>query len=130
MKSFKVFSLFLALLFISANTVFAQEKATSLTDEQKEELAKNLEEYFIALNLSEEQKHEFETITKKYVEQMKAIKDSDDSRRSKYRKVKLIREKKNGEMKELLSKDQYKVYLDKQEEMQERMIERRKNSNK
>ena len=44
----------------------------------------------------------------------------------KYRKVKSIRKNKDAEMKRLLSKDQYNVYLEKQEEMKKKMKERRK----
>jgi uncharacterized membrane protein len=130
MKSLKILSLFIALFFISANTTFAQSKTANLTYEQKEENKKNLEEYAAALSLSEEQQPKFEEITKKYAEQMKALKDNSGSRLSKYKKMKSIQINKNAEMKKLLSKDQYKVYLDKQEEMQKKMKERRKNSNK
>ena len=130
MKTLKILSLLFALFLIGTNTSFAQSKTADLTEEQKEELSKNLEAYFDALNLTEEQKSEFEAITKKYAGQMKSLKDSGGSRFSKYRKMKSIRSNKNAEMKKLLSKDQYKVYLDKQEEMQKKMKERRKNSNK
>ena len=125
MKSLKILSLFFALFLLGANTSFAQSQATTLTDEQKEELAKNMEEYFEALNLSEEQKPEFEAITRKYAEQMKAVKDGGGGKLQKYKKVKSIQENKNSEMEKLLSKDQYEVYLEKQEEMQKRMKERR-----
>ena len=75
---------------------------------------------------SEEQKPQFEEITKKYAKQMKAVKDSDGSRMSKYRKVKSIRKNKDAEMKRLLSKDQFNVYLEKQKEMRKKMKARRK----
>ena len=60
---------------LGAHISFAQSQATNLTDEQKEELAQNFEEYYEVLNLSKEQKSEFEAITKKYAKQMKAVKD-------------------------------------------------------
>jgi len=126
MKSLKILSLFFALFLIGINTNCAQSRATNLTEEQKEEIKKNLEEYAAALHLSEEQKPQFEEITKKYAEQMKAVKDSGGRRMSKFKKVKSIRKNKDAEMKSLLSKDQYKVYLEKQEEMQKKMRERRK----
>ena len=126
MNSTKILSLFFALLLIGTNTTFAQSRAANLTEEQKEEITKNLEEYATALHLSEEQKPKFEEITRKYAKQMKAVKDSGGRRMSKYKKVKSIRKNKDAEMKSLLSKDQYKVYLEKQEEMQKKMKERRK----
>ena len=126
MKSLKILSLFFALFLVGANTSFAQSEATELTDEQKEQMTQNMEEFLEVLNLSEEQKPEFEAITKKYAEQMKAVKDGGGSKFSMYRKVKSIREDKNSEMKKLLSKDQYELYLEKQKEMQKRMKERQK----
>ncbi len=126
MKALKILFLFFALFLISTNTTFAQSRGANLSDDQKEEIKKNLEAYAVALHLSEEQKPKFEEITKKFAKQMIAVKDSGDSRMSKYRKVKSIRENKNAEMKPLLSKDQYNVYLEKQEEMKKNMKERRK----
>ena len=126
MRALKILSLFFALCLISINTNFAQSRATNLTEEQKEGIKKNVEAYAVALHLSEEQKPKFEEVTKKYAKQMKAVKDSNDRPMSKFKKVKSIRKNKDAEMKQLLSKDQYKVYLEKQEEMKER----RRNSNK
>ena len=128
MKSLKILCLFFALCLIgtTTNTTFAQSRGANLTEQQKEKIKKNLEEYAAVLHLSEEQKPKFKEITKKYAKQMKAVKDSGGSRMSKYRKVTSIRKNKDAEMKQLLSKDQYKVYLEKQEEMQKKMRERRR----
>ena len=38
-------------------------------------MAKNIEEFHEVLNLSEEQRSDFESITKKYAKQMKAVKE-------------------------------------------------------
>ena len=132
MNLLKIISLFLffALFLIGTNTTFAQSRATNFTEKQKEEIKKNLEEYAAALDLSENQRPKFEEITKKYAKQMKAVKDSSGRPMSKFKKMKSIRKNKDAEMKTLLSNDQYKVYLNKQEEMQKKMKERRKNSNK
>jgi hypothetical protein len=123
MKTLKILPLLFALFLMSTNFSFAQSPKAELTDEQKEELAEKIEEYLKALNLSEEQKPEFEAITKKYVKQMKAVKESEDGKMKKYRKVKTIRDNKNAEMKDLLSEDQYNFYLEKHEEMKEKMKE-------
>ena len=125
MKSLKISSLIFALFLFSTSTTFAQSRADNLTEEQKEELAASMEEYFSVLDLSEEQKSEFEVIAKKYAEQMKAVKDSGGRRMGKFKKVKSIRNDKNEEMKELLSKDQFKLYLEKQKEMEKKMKDRR-----
>ena len=124
MKVLKILFLFFALFLIGTNTTFAQSKGANLTEEQKEEVKKNVEEYAAALHLSEVQKPKFEEITKKYAKQMKALKDSGGSRMSKFRKMKSIRKNKDAEMKSLLSKGQYEIYLEKQEEMRKKMKER------
>ena len=126
MKPLKVLFLFFVLFLISINISFTQSRATNLTEEQKEEIKTKLEEYANALNLSEDQRPEFEEITMKYAKQLQAVKDSGGRRMSKFKNVKSIRKNKDAEMKSLLSKDQYKVYLKKQEEMQKKMKERQK----
>lgn len=125
MKSLKIVSFFFAFFLLGANISFAQSQETKLTDEQKEQMAQNMEEFQEALNLSEKQKPEFEAITKKYAGQMIAVRDGGGSRYSKYKKVKAIRKNRNAEMKKLLSKEQYEAYLEKQEEMQKKMKEKR-----
>ena len=124
MNVLKMISLFLALLLIGTNTTFAQTRVTNITEEQKEEIKKNIEEYAVALSLSGDQRNIFEEITKKYAKQMKALKDSGGSRMSKFRKMKSIRKNKDAEMKSLLSQGQYEIYLEKQEEMRKKMKER------
>jgi len=65
MKSLKILSLFFILFLIGTNTILAQSRAANLTEEQKEEVKNNLEEYAAALDLSEDQRPKFEEITKK-----------------------------------------------------------------
>ena len=128
MKLFKSSLLIFIALLATSNTNFAQTNSAELTDQQKEELNKNIEEFAQTLSLSEEQRIQFEEITIKYTAQMMEVRDSDSGKMKKYKKVKSIRKKRNAEMKELLSKDQYKVYLEKQKEIQKKMKERRSNS--
>lgn len=123
MKSLKMLSLLFAILVFGTTLSLAQ--ATELSAEQKKEMAKNMEDYYTALNLSEEQKPEFTAIMKKYLPQLKAVRDSGEGKFQMYKKVKAIRKDQNAEMEKLLSKEQYKAYLDKQEEMQERMRAKR-----
>jgi len=59
---------------------------------------------------------------------MIALKDNGGSRLSKYKKLKSIRKNKDAEMKRLLSKEQYKAYLEKQSENGKKMQERRKSN--
>lgn len=125
MKLLKNLILMFAVFVFSTNISVAQAPATEMSDEQKQEMAKTMEEYYEALNLSEEQKPKFEAIMKKYIPQLMAVKDSGEGKFQMYKKVKAIRKNQNAEMEKLLSKDQYKAYLEKQEEMQERMKEKR-----
>ena len=121
MNVLKIMSLSFALFLIGTNTTFAQSGGANLTEEQKEEIKKNVEEYAAALDLSEDQRPKFEDITQKYAKQMKAVKNSGARRMSKFKEVKSIRKNKDAEMKALLSKDQYKFYSDKQEEMKDKI---------
>ncbi len=125
MKSVKNFILFLAFFSLGTSFISAQSQATEVNDEQKEQMAQAMEEFFAALNLTEEQKAEFKAISSKYKEQMLAVRDSDMSNMKKYREVKAIRSARNAEMEELLTEKQYDIYLEKQEEMQQQMKERR-----
>ena len=126
MSALKILSLFFSLFLIGTNTTFVQSKAANLSEQQKEEIKKNLEEYSAALHLSKAQKPKFEKITKKYAKQMVAVKDGGGRLISKYKKVKSIRKNKDVEMKSLLSKEQYKIYLEKHEEMKKKIKGRRK----
>ncbi|MFK7980907.1 MAG: hypothetical protein AB8G86_13055 [Saprospiraceae bacterium] len=95
MKLSKKLWLFIALLMVGITNTNAQTKRENLSDKQKEEIKKNVEEYAASLNLSDIQKIEFEAITKKYAKQMKAVRDSGGGKFKKYRKLKSIRKNKD-----------------------------------
>ena len=119
-------SIIVVVLLVSTMS-FAQDR--ELTEEQKEQVKEQLEQYFEKLDLSEEQKPTFEEIAKKYALQMKTLKTSDKGRFAKYKEFKSIERSKNKEMKTLLSTEQYKIYKETQKEMQKKMKEKRKNRN-
>lgn len=119
MKLLKILSLASALVLFGTHVSLAQ--ANELIEVQKTEMAKAMQEYAEALSLSDEQKPEFQAIMKKYLPQLKAVKDSGEGKFQMYKKVKAIRKDQNAEMEQLLSEEQYEAYLEKQEEMQERM---------
>lgn len=121
MKLSKKLWLFIALLLVGITNINAQTKRENLSDEQKEEIKKNVAEYATSLHLTDVQKPEFETITKKYAKQMKAVRDSGGGRFNKYRKLKSIRKNKDKEMRQLLNKEQFKTYLEKQKERKKQM---------
>ena len=122
MKSIKVFISIITLTFFASITT-AQER--TLTDEQKTKIKEHLKESFEIVDLSEEQKLKFKEITKKYVLQMKTLKNSNQSKSKKIQEFKTIIEFKNKEMKELLSSEQYNVYEETQKERIKAMKENR-----
>ena len=119
-------SIVVVVMLVSAIT-FAQDR--ELTQEQKEQVKKQLEQYYEKLDLSEEQQPKFEEITEKYALQMKDLKMSDKGRFAKYREFKSIKSSKNEEIKLLLSAEQYKMYKKTQKEIQKKIKEKRKNRN-
>ena len=121
MTSSKKLGLFIALLLVGITDINAQTKRENLSDEQKEEIKKHVESYATSLHLTAIQKTEFEAITRKYAKQMKAVRDSGGGKFKKYRKLKSIRKNKDKEMKQLLNPEQFKTYLEKQEERKKQM---------
>ena len=124
MKTIKTF-LIMAVIAMVGHTAVAQE--SKLTDAQKAQMKAQIETYFEKLDLSEAQKPQFEDITKKYGAQMMDLKESGKGRLAKYKAYKAILENKNEEMHTLLSEEQYAIYLETQEELQQKMKEKRKN---
>ena len=116
MKSSKKLWLFIGLLLVGITNINAQTKRENLSDEQKEKMEKKVEEYATSLHLTAVQKTEFEAITKKYIKQMSAVRDGGGGKFKKYRKLKSIRKNQDKEMKQLLNQEQFKTYLEKQEE--------------
>jgi hypothetical protein len=55
------------------------------------------------------------------------LKESDKGRLVKYKEFKSISNKKDAEMKNLLSKEKYETYLETQNEMRQKMIEKKGN---
>ena len=64
-------------------------------------------------------------ITKKYGLKMRALKNSDEPKRSKFKSMKSIKNDKNAEMKTLLSDEQYKAYIELQEERMAKLKDRK-----
>ena len=94
-------------IFLSA-ILNAQEG--SLTYENKEKISQQFEEHFKELNLSDQQKSKYIQISKKYGLQMKFLKNSNESKFNKYRKIKGIKKSKDKDMKALLNNEQYNLY--------------------
>ena len=108
--------------FISISAAAQQDISSSEREMMKDKFAADVER----LDLTEEQKDDYLEISRRYGEQLKALRNSTAGRMQKYGELKSIRKNKDSEMKELLSKDQFKIYKDIQEERQAEMKARRK----
>lgn len=128
MKFLNVLPFAILLICFCSNYSVAQEESTTSQENQEQEINKNLDEFAQLLSLTEEQKPQFKAISKKYLAKMMKVRDSDQGKIGKYKKVKSIRKKRNAEMKELLSEEQFKLYKEKQKELQKKMKENREKS--
>ncbi|MDD7886935.1 hypothetical protein [Flavivirga sp. 57AJ16] len=117
--------LVLAVVVLIGTTAVAQER--ELWEEQKAQMETQLATYFEKLDLSEEQKPKFEEITKKYGKQMMKLKENNKGRLAKYREYKSILENKKKEIKDILSNAQYEIYEETQEEIVQKIKEKRNN---
>ncbi|WP_308992454.1 hypothetical protein QLS71_000325 [Mariniflexile litorale] len=105
------------------------EEQYKIHQEFKEKQRNTMMENFLGyekLNLTEDQEPQFAEITQRYRTQMQALKNSSKSKLGKYKEFKSIQNAKDSEMKNLLSKDQFKTYKEIQEEMKEKIMENRK----
>lgn len=119
MKAIK--NILIITLLIASSITFAQDK--KLSEKQKEQAKEKLAQYFEKLNLSETQKTSYETIAKKYGEQLKFVKEASRSKQEKIKEVQRIQSEKDSELKELLSEEQYLVYQDFKTDQRKSLIE-------
>lgn len=124
----KNFRLILAALVFSVVTVNAQTtEKPKRTEAQKKEHKAHMEENKQRLALTSGQEASLKAINKKYMPEMKSIKkDNEGDRAEKLNKMKAIRDRKNEEVKAILSEAQYKTYLDLQKERKENWKDKRK----
>ncbi len=110
MKNFKLAFIITFLFALHSNKAVAQD------NNRKEEMIEQMKMAKERLSLSEQQEFTFREITKRHATKLKEIKNSDDSKRDKFKKLKEIKETKDTEMKSFLSVEQYNIYLQMQEE--------------
>ena len=112
------------LIFFSTTTTAQQDV---IPVGQRDMIKEQIAAYIEKLDLSEDQKAEYLEISKRYGEQMKALKHSTRGRMEKYQELKSIRKDKNKEMKLVLTADQYKIYKELQEQHHQEMRAKRGN---
>jgi hypothetical protein len=116
------------IIFISAFLILLGGKLFALDVETKrtpEERARIQTEWMKqSLNLNESQLTQIEPLNLKYVQKMEEVKTI-PGRIGKLKKVKSIMEEKDNELKRILTKDQFNVYLEKREELKNKLKEAR-----
>jgi Spy/CpxP family protein refolding chaperone len=122
MKKVIISTMFFAALTVSAH---AQTGKPQFTEEQKKELKAKLDAYKEKLNFSDEQKSKVEEVNMEYMEALSKIKEDGGSRMSRYKKFKQANNNRDKKMKEILTKEQYKIYKEHQEEFKEELRARR-----
>jgi Spy/CpxP family protein refolding chaperone len=113
------------LMIMGCASVYCQSR---MTDEEKEEIVARYQAYMDELNLTEEQKPKVEEINTAYFQGLSDMKNTDASRLEKYKTFKALSTKRDDEMKKVLTKEQYTVYKENQQEQRKNLKERRRNN--
>ncbi|GAB3907602.1 hypothetical protein GCM10028803_41630 [Larkinella knui] len=102
---------------------------STLSAEQKTQLKAWQEANLAELNLTEEQKPKVEAIQQTYRQGLADLKNSNGSRLAKYRTYNDLKERRNQQMSEVLTREQYKTYRQQQEEQEKELKKRRSSRN-
>lgn len=109
----KVIGLCLVIL-VSTTSVFARDNRQA--DKGKKDLSDRCEKMITDLGLDEKQAVEFRKLHKEYTEKSQKEREAIKAERTKHReKMSAIREDRNAQVKKLLTEEQYKQYLEKQQ---------------
>ena len=100
---------------------------TKMTEAEKEEAIARHKAYTERLNLTEEQKPIVEKINMTFFEALSKLKNSNGSRMEKYRTFKDVSSTRDKEMKKVLTKEQFAIYKENQQEQRDNFKERRRN---
>ena len=98
-----------------------------MTEAQKEEAIARHKAYTEKLNLTEEQKPIVEEINIAFFEALSKLKNSNGSRMEKYRTFKVVSSTRDKEMKKVLTKEQFAIYKENQQQQRDNFKERRRN---
>lgn len=124
MKKIIYIAVMLVLVMLAANQASAQSK---MTEEQKKEAKAKYQAYKEKLNLDEEQSKQVDVINTTWFEGIAELRNSNASKMTKYRKFKLLNADRDKKMKAVLTKDQFRIYKQQQQEMKDEFKERRAN---
>ena len=111
-------------LVISAINVSAQSR---MTEDQKVEAKAKYQGLKQKINLTEDQSKKVDAINTTWFEGIADLKKSNEPKLAKRNKFKSLNNARNKQMKDVLTKEQFKIYRAQQKEMKEEFKQRRAN---
>jgi Spy/CpxP family protein refolding chaperone len=112
----------LSILLVPAST-FGQSQ---VSEDQKKETLERYKSNMALLNLTEDQKPKVQAIETEFFDAISSLRNSDGSRMEKYKTFKTISKNRDKQMKDVLTKEQYRVFKDNQEQTKKNLRQRRK----
>lgn len=117
-------TLMLILVTLAAANASAQPK---MTEERKKEALARFQANKEELKLTNDQSKKFDAINATWIEGVASIKNSGGSKMERYKKFKSLNQDRDSKMKEVLTKEQFKIYKQQKQEMKEEFKQRRAN---
>lgn len=124
MKNLKFLLVIICAILMIPNSTNAQDVSKTSTL-KKHELKEAMQESIEKLALSPEQKTKFEEVSKKYVKEMKDVREPKEARLARKHKIKAIQDQKDAEMKNVLSATQFSNYLEMKKDFKNKIREKR-----
>ncbi|OQP58074.1 hypothetical protein A3860_07025 [Niastella vici] len=124
MKRILNITLMLVLVTLMAANASAQAK---MTEEQIKEVKARYQANKEKLNLTEDQSKKVDAINTSWFEGVAKLKNSGSSKMERYKKFKSLNQERDSKMKEVLTKEQFKIYKQQKQEMKEEFKQRRAN---
>lgn len=114
----------LVLVTLVAVNASAQSK---MTEEQIKEVKAKYQANKEKLNLTPDQSKKVDAINTTWFEGVAQLKNSGGSKMERYKKFKSLNQERDSKMKEVLTKEQFKIYKQQKQEMKEEFKQRRAN---
>lgn len=122
----RILNITLMLAFVMLATVNASAQA-KMTEEQIKEVKARYQANKEKLNLTADQSKKVDAINTTWFEGVASIKNSGGSKMERYKKFKSLNQERDSKMKEVLTKEQFKIYKQQKQEMKEEFKQRRAN---
>jgi Spy/CpxP family protein refolding chaperone len=122
----RIIKIMMLLVLVTMATLHAAAQS-KMTDEQKQEAKAKYQAYKEKLKLTEDQSKKVDAINTTWFEGITELKNSGASKMAKYKKLKSLNGERDKKMKEVLTKEQFKIYKEQQAERKEEFKQRRAN---